>query len=192
MNDLTPHQRDILIAMVDCKYCDRKFQSTRALGSHVRFLHPEHFVYRKVPLYGTWECMISRCYNPKHKHYKNYGGRGITVCDRWKDLQLFIMDMGERPPGYTLDREDNNGNYEPSNCRWASRLTQNRNARTNVYYTYKGETKCLAEWSSILGIQDNALRHRIKLYGVEKAISFGGRLRPYECRKLSTSLPTAL
>ena len=78
--------------------------------------------------------MRSRCNNPNHPQFKDYGGRGITICDRWNDFTYFVEDMGERPDGYTLERTDNSGNYEPSNCCWASRKTQanNRRMRTVV------------------------------------------------------------
>ena len=78
--------------------------------------------------YNTWAMMKQRCYNPKHKSYKNYAGRGIKVCDRWKNsFKAFLEDMGLRPKETTLNRINNDGDYEPSNCQWADNLTQNRN-----------------------------------------------------------------
>ena len=73
--------------------------------------------------------MRNRCNNPNSSQYSDYGGRGITICERWDDFNLFVEDMGERPDGYTLDRIDNNGDYTPSNCQWSSRLHQQRNRR---------------------------------------------------------------
>lgn len=90
-----------------------------------------HFVGGKPTLtYKSWQAMIARCTNPKHPQYKNYGGRGISICLRWREsFADFLEDMGERPKGLTLDRKDTNGNYEPINCRWATVLEQNRNRR---------------------------------------------------------------
>ncbi|MFJ4469497.1 hypothetical protein ACIP2X_18665 [Streptomyces sp. NPDC089424] len=80
-------------------------------------------------LYTTWARMIQRCTNPDHPRWADYGGRGITVCERWRDFSNFLADMGECPPGLTLDRIDNDGGYEPGNCRWADYSTQNLNRR---------------------------------------------------------------
>ena len=89
---------------------------------------------RKTPTYLSWDNMIQRCTNPNRPEYPYYGGRGITVCDRWRSYENFLADMGERPDGLTLDRINNDGNYEPGNCRWADRETQVRNRRRSSYY----------------------------------------------------------
>lgn len=87
-----------------------------------------HGMYR-TPTHYSWSKMLERCYNPNHIHYKNYGGRGIIVCDEWKDFRNFYIDMGERPEGKTLDRIDNEDNYKLSNCRWATAKEQSSNRR---------------------------------------------------------------
>lgn len=100
-----------------------------------------------TPEYTSWSKMLSRCYNDKDKDYDNYGGRGITVCDAWRDsFEAFYITMGPAPKKYTIDREDYNGNYEPSNCRWADITTQNRNRSCNVIITYNNQTKTASEW----------------------------------------------
>jgi hypothetical protein len=82
-----------------------------------------------TPIHKVWSMMLQRCGNPKHNRFHRYGGRGITVCDRWRSFQNFFEDMGARPPGMTLDRRDNDRGYEPGNCRWATRKEQSKNQR---------------------------------------------------------------
>lgn len=127
------------------------------------------------PLFNTWKDMIQRCYLKSAQFYQNYGGRGITVCDRWKDkkrgLENFINDIGEKPSNkHSLDRIDNNGDYSPENCRWATIKEQCRNRTSNRFLTYKGETKCVAEWCEILNISNTTLFGRLrKGWSIEKA-----------------------
>jgi len=115
------------------------------------------------PTYQSWRGMCRRCTEPHYPGYHNYGGRGITVCQRWLDsLEAFVEDMGECLDGLTIERIDNGGNYEPGNCRWASRADQSRNTRRNHQLTYNSETLCIAEWADRLDIPHWVIRYRIK------------------------------
>ena len=96
----------------------------------LRFVKHGHYVgYRGTPTYYSWRNMIARCRNPDDPAYKNYGGRGIQVCDRWHSFANFVADLGDKPKGYSIERIDNDGNYEPSNCKWIPRAFQSKNRR---------------------------------------------------------------
>jgi len=105
--------------------------------------------------------MKQRCTNPKNKRYSSYGGRGITVCDRWVEFENFLEDMGERPPGLSLERIDNDGNYEPGNCTWTTAKQQARNNRHNHMITYNGTTLPLVAWSEKVNIPYDILKSRL-------------------------------
>jgi hypothetical protein len=107
--------------------------------------------------------MLGRCENPSDAAYANYGGRGITVCAQWHDFMTFYTDMGPRPdPTYTLDRYPNNdGNYEPSNVRWATSKEQNQNKRNNRLLTLRNVTQCVAEWVRVVGIDRDIILYRV-------------------------------
>lgn len=114
-------------------YCPAHYQQVKAHGIVIKekLKHPSNRV--RHSLYPVWRAMIDRCNSPNNRAYKNYGGRGIKVCQRWMDDFLyFVEDMGERPKGYSLDRIDNNGDYCPDNCRWTTRHIQNCNKRDNT------------------------------------------------------------
>ncbi len=118
----------------------------------------------KSPTYLTWQSMLARCRQENHPGYESYGGRGISVCERWTIFENFLEDIGERPKGMTIDRfPDQNGNYEKSNCRWATPKQQSRNMRNNRIVVFNGESRCLSEWSEILGISRGILERRLKL-----------------------------
>jgi hypothetical protein len=104
------------------------------------------------PVFHVWRSMKSRCYNPKNASYLHYGARGIKVCDRWMNFQNFLEDMGEPKKGLSLDRINNNGNYEPSNCKWSNWNQQARNRSNNRRITHKGKTQTLVEWCEELGL----------------------------------------
>ncbi len=115
--------------------------------------------------YGVWQQMGARCHDPERKDYPRYGGRGVTVCWEWRVSFLrFLNDIGPRPSAkHTLDRIDNNGRYEPANCRWELAKPQARNRRNNNLLTYRGETRCLSEWAEVLGIPRNTIEGRLRL-----------------------------
>lgn len=127
------------------------------------------------PLYGLWRAMLKRCYEPKTYKYECYGGKGITVCEEWHDFWNFVNwsdSVGGRPEGYTLDRIDSNGNYEPDNCRWADYKTQSRNKSTNRYLTYNNKTQTIKDWSDELCIPYRTLNNRINRgWSVERALT---------------------
>lgn len=113
-------------------------------------------------LYWVWADMLSRCRCATHKGYANYGGRGIVVCERWQTFANFAEDMGERPEGGMLDRIDNDGNYEPSNCRWATRKEQNSNRRSCIYVECEGERVTLKEACRRKGLRYRPIVKRIQ------------------------------
>lgn len=113
--------------------------------------------------YRSWTSMRERC----RKHYKDkagYWGRGITICERWDSFENFVIDMGERPVGTTLDRIDVNGNYEPSNCRWATAKEQQRNRRNTRYLYFKGERRSAMEVAEDLGVKKSAMQYFVTVY----------------------------
>lgn len=119
---------------------------------------------KESPEYRCWQDMKGRCHNPDHKFFKYYGGRGISVCDRWRnDFSAFIADMGNRPtPKHTIDRfPDNNGNYEPENVRWATRRQQVDNRRTTRTVMLQGERISIAEACRRLGLNYKTVSGRI-------------------------------
>ena len=128
--------------------------------------------------YKSWQGIIQRCTNSNNPSWKNYGGRGISVCERWKIFNNFLMDMGEKPSEkYSIDRVDNNLGYFKENCRWTLQLVQVRNTRWNRVLTFYGKTKCLSEWAESLGIQRKTLAMRLDKLGwsLEKALTTPAR-----------------
>jgi hypothetical protein len=120
--------------------------------------------------------MIQRCTNPSLKSYPGYGGRGIKICDRWRtSFAAFLADMGERPEGASLDRIDNDGDYEPGNVRWATQAEQNRNQRRSRWLEYAGVSLPLADWAAALGLNYHTLHNRVTQSGwpVERALTEG-------------------
>ena len=113
------------------------------------------------PTYHSWTAMISRCTDANDAGFPAYGGRGIAVCPEWRDFRNFLRDMGEKPDRMSLDRVDVDGDYEPSNCRWATATEQARNKRNNRRLTFKGETRLVREWADLYGLPVTSLMYRL-------------------------------
>jgi len=130
--------------------------------------------------YATWSSMRARCNNPKNKRWERYGGRGISICSRWDDFENFLADMGNRPKGTTLDRIDNNGNYEPSNCRWATFTEQMRNRGNTIRLTHEGVTLSAPEWAEKTGLPVKTIYCRVDYGWPDKdvlTVPYGKRLK---------------
>ncbi len=144
----------------------RKEKGTKSCGC----IRTEQLVHRSTKHgkhnnseYRIYHGMISRCYNKENRAYPEWGGRGIRVCDRWlKSFEDFYADMGQRPKGFVIDRIDNDGNYDPKNCRWASMKESNRNKRNNRTITISGVSKVIPEWSELSGVPPSTIIGRLK------------------------------
>ncbi len=132
------------------------------------------------PLYFVWQSMLGRCRNPNFRQWNDYGGRGITVCERWHDYHAFAADMGERPPGYTLERIDNSLGYSPENCRWATRKEQQRNRRAAKYVTIDGVEYRAIELADMAGVKTDTIIAR-----AERGLSYEDVIRPDKIHNLS-------
>lgn len=128
---------------------------------------------KRTKTYNAWAGMRSRCHNPKSPDYKDYGKRGIKVCDRWNSYENFLADMGERPPGKSIERRDNDGDYDPSNCFWATPVEQANNKRNTGYIDFRGQKWSIGNLAREHGISEPVLFGRIFRYGwsVEDAVS---------------------
>lgn len=128
--------------------------------------------------YKAWDSMLDRCRNPRSPSWEQYGGRGITVCDRWREYANFLKDMGRCPPYHSIDRIDNDSNYEPGNCRWASAQTQAINRRSTHWISYLGETLTKTEWAARVGLKFTTLNERLRRgWGAERALQTPARKR---------------
>lgn len=164
-------------AVFECECGDRvvmecsdvKHGKTKSCGCFAReatilrsSTHGQAATSRQSRTYRSWSCMKRRCTVPHDEHWSCYGGRGIVICDRWlNSFEAFFEDMGERPPMATLDRIDCNGNYEPSNCRWATNIEQQRNRRNNRLLTAFGKTMCVTDWANETGIWKTTIKERL-------------------------------
>jgi len=132
--------------------CLRDERTRQAVGSHAM---------SGSRIYRQWSMMLDRCRNPRSQFFSRYGGRGIQVCDRWHKFEAFYADMGDRPAGKTLDRINNDGDYEPANCRWATPKEQCNNKALNRLLTLRGRTQTLSQWAIELGVNESTLRTRV-------------------------------
>lgn len=139
-----------------------------------RFTHCDSRRGKKTAEFRCWMNMRNRCQNPKNPCYNRYGGRGIEVCAEWdRSFVNFLSDMGRRPsPLHTLDRIDSNGNYEPGNCRWETRLVQSNNRSFARSIAHNGKTCSAAEWARITGLRAGTIIRRLNLgWSVEKTLT---------------------
>lgn len=121
---------------------------------------PQH-KWSHTPEHMAWKNLRRRCNTPTSGCFDRYGGRGIKVCERWNDFRNFLADMGPRPsPQHSVERIDNDGNYEPSNCRWATPVEQARNKCTSALISYKGSTRTLVEWCEVLQLRYGTIKER--------------------------------
>lgn len=192
----TATRQSIWVCRCDCGLlCERSWHSLKLYGQRTiacgkcakavgierrRVTRTKHGL-ANAPEYRVWSAMKRRCGAVQDKSYANYGGRGITVCERWQSsFSSFIADMGRRPTdNHTIERIDNDGNYEPGNCRWATPSEQNANKRRatssrGIPYatlTYRGTTRTLQEWADVLGMNIGTLKYRLSRWPIDRAMS---------------------
>lgn len=151
--------------------------NTKSCGCYSKDVHTTHgCATRKGTIneYAIWASMKNRCLSPTANCYHHYGGRGIKVCKRWLKFENFLKDMGKRPSAkHSVERIDNNGDYDPSNCMWATRSVQNVNKRTTRRITFNGVTLAASEWAKKLQMKKPTLMGRLNSYGwpIEKALT---------------------
>jgi len=145
--------------------------NTQSCGCFKKEIHTKHGKWL-TPEYRAWQHMIQRCTNKKDKFYKDYGERGITVCDEWRSFVNFYTDMGERPKGMSLERKNNNEGYNKENCVWATMQEQQNNTRQNRHLTLGGRRQTISQWSKELGIGRLTITSRLKLgWSAERALT---------------------
>lgn len=126
-----------------------------------------------TPIWRMWQSMLRRCNDPNDKDYPNYGGRGIAVCQAWQEsFESFLADMGPRPAGFQIERQDNDGGYEPGNCVWADVFTQANNRRTNRRFTHNGRDLTVSQWAREAGLEVGTVFRRLERgWAFERSIS---------------------
>jgi len=148
--------------------CELKSEKTKSCGcydAHRKKTQTIKHGYNRTPTYTCWRNMLARCGNPNDARYGSYGGRGITVCDRWREFKNFLADMGEKPGGLTIERKDVNGNYEPGNSVWATQSEQDNNKRQTIFVVVNGERMSAKQAAARLGALYERVRWAISRYG---------------------------
>lgn len=163
---IVPHLRDGRRVSCGC---------AKVAGNQIKKKAPVHghcIDDKSTSTYRIWSGMHTRCTNPKTPNFARYGGRGVKVCEQWASFSTFLRDMGEHPAGLSLDRIDNDGNYEAANCRWATNVEQHRNRSDNKIVEFRGESCTLAEWEDRLCMRRGLLRERLLCgWDVERAMT---------------------
>lgn len=164
-------------AVSACLKCTqkRRVQKRSDLGIGVKHGHSSHS--KSSKLYNVWSQMRWRCNSPKCPQYQYYGGRGIKVCERWNEsFANFLQDVNSGyQEGLSLDRVDNDGDYSPENCAWATRTQQMRNTRANRVIEFAGKSMLLTDWANELGLTQQGLIHRLHHWDLEKALTTSAR-----------------
>ena len=153
---------------------DLRSGNTNSCGCLVKEINRNaHLIHgmNKTPTHKSWAGMRDRCINHNNHAYKDYGGRGITICEQWESFETFYEDMGERPKGTSIDRRDNDKGYSPENCKWATQKEQNRNTRRNKMIKYQGKTQCIGTWAEELDINYKALWSRLQRHSPQVAFN---------------------
>lgn len=152
--------------IIEVRADDLKEKKKKSCGCSSNFTKGKYNGLSNTKIYTAWNHILQRCYNPKEKRYKNYGGRGIKICEEWKNDFMSFYNWAIKngyQEGLTIDRINNNGNYEPNNCRWVTDYIQRRNRTDSHYITIDNETKILTDWANTFNIKPNVVRNRIKL-----------------------------
>lgn len=154
-------------------------RSCGCLAKEVATIHGQNSGGAPTPVHRAWAAMLSRCRNENNIHYPYYGGRGITVCERWLKFENFYEDMGERPRGASIDRIDNDKGYRKDNCRWATTIEQANNKSNNHSITLNDKTQTVAQWAEEIGISPFTIYNRINKLGWsgERALTTPARVK---------------
>ncbi len=152
---------------------NKNTQSCGCMAKNNNLQHGHRKDRKMTAIYNSWRSIVQRCTNHEHNQYKDYGGRGITVCERWLKFQNFLEDMGEPPPKHSINRIENNEGYCPNNCEWITTKENNRNKRNNLFVQHNGQSRLLVDLSEETRIPYKTLYARIYIYkwSIHKALT---------------------